>query len=176
VRESISPKGAGVFPLGNSIIRVREARLPDDEPAILSFINRLQDYEAAFEPARRRDRDFAVEHWRELQHRCAEKHGIMLIAEDEGKPAGWAFACDQNAELFVIEPERRHGYLAEIFVAQQARGKGLGRALIEGCESWARSRGHRLLTIAVLAKNLRAVRAYEGAGYSPYGITVRKYL
>src|SRR3569833_2102319 len=111
---------------------IRDARLPRDEPAILSFINALQDYEAAFEPARRRDPDFAVEHWLLLQLRCAEKHGIMLSAEDDGKPVGGAFAHDQNAELFVVEPERHHGFLAELYVAPQARGKGLGRALIDG--------------------------------------------
>ncbi len=37
---------------------VRDARLPQDEPAILSFITGLQDYEAAFEPNRRRDPGF----------------------------------------------------------------------------------------------------------------------
>ena len=62
-------------------MRIRHARLPADEPTILSFITGLQDYEAAFEPDRRRDPNFAAEHWRELQHRCAEKHGIMLIAD-----------------------------------------------------------------------------------------------
>ncbi len=75
---------------------IREARLPADEPAILSFINGLQDYEAAFEPDRRRDPNFSIEHWRELQHRCAEKHGTMLIAQDADKAAGWAFAYDQK--------------------------------------------------------------------------------
>jgi GNAT superfamily N-acetyltransferase len=157
-------------------MRIRHARLPADEPAILSFITGLQDYEAAFEPDRRRDPNFAVEHWRELQHRCAEKHGIMLIAEDAGRPMGWAFAHDQNAELFIVEPERRHGYLAELYVIQEARGKGLGRALIAGCEAWARERGHKLLMVGVLAKNPAAIRAYEGTGYAPYGITMRRYL
>jgi GNAT superfamily N-acetyltransferase len=76
----------------------------------------------------------------------------------------------------VIEAERRHGYLAEFFVLPQARGKGLGRALIEGCEAWARERGHKLLTIGVLAKNPSAVRAYEGVGYAPYAIHMRRYL
>ena len=155
---------------------VRDARLPRDEPAILSFIIGLQDYEAAFEPDRRRDPDFAVEHWRELQHRCAEKHGVMLIAEHDGKPVGWAFAHDQNAELFVVEPERHHGFLAELYVTPEARGKGLGRALIEGCEAWARTRGHKLLQVGVLARNGRAIRSYEGAGYAAYGITMRRYL
>jgi GNAT superfamily N-acetyltransferase len=155
---------------------IRETHLPGDEPAILSFIIGLQDHEAAFEPDRRRDPNFAIEHWRDLQHRCAEKHGVMLIAEDGGKPVGWAFAYDERAELFVVEPERRHGYLAELFLLPQARGKGLGRALIEGCEAWARERGHKLLTVGVLAKNPTAIRAYEGAGYAPYGITMRRYL
>jgi GNAT superfamily N-acetyltransferase len=159
-----------------STTSIRDARLPADEPAILSFITGLQDYEAAFEPDRRRDPNFAVDHWRDLQHRCAEKHGVMLIAEYDGKPVGWAFAHDEKAELFVIEPERRHGYLAELFVVPQARGKGLGRALIEGCETWARARGHRLLIVGVLAKNPGAIRAYEGAGYTPYGISMRRYL
>ena len=155
---------------------IRDTRLPADEPAILSFIIGLQDYEAVFEPDRRRDPSFAIEHWRDLQHRCAEKHGTMLIAEDGGKAVGWAFAHDQNAELFVVEPERRHGYLAELYVVPEARGKGLGRALIEGCEAWARARGHKLLQVGVLAKNVRASRSYEGAGYTAYGITLRRYL
>ena len=155
---------------------IREARLPSDEPAILSFINGLQDYEAGFEPDRRRDPDFAAQHWRELQHRCAEKHGIMLIAEDADKAVGWAFAYEQHGELFIVEPERRHGFLAEIFVSPEARGKGLGRALIEACEDWARGRGHKLLTIGVLAKNPGAIRAYQASGYAPYAITMRRYL
>jgi len=159
-----------------STTNIREARLPQDEPAILSFITGLQDYEAAFEPDRRRDPDFAVDHWRDLQHRCAEKHGIMLIAEDGAKPVGWAFAHDDKAEVFVVEPERTHGFLAELFLMPQARGKGLGRALIEGCEAWARERGHRLLTVGVLAKNPTAIRAYEGSGYSPYVTIMRRYL
>jgi GNAT superfamily N-acetyltransferase len=159
-----------------STTNIREARLPQDEPAILSFINGLQDYEAAFEPNRRRDPNFAADHWREAQHRCAERHGIMLIAEDAGKAVGWAFAHDEHGELFVVEPERRHGFLAEIFVMPDARGKGLGRALIEGCEAWARDRGHKLLTIGVLAQNQAAIRSYGGAGYSPYVNIMRRYL
>ena len=117
-----------------------------------------------------------MEHWRELQRRHAEKHGIILIAEDAGVPVGWAFAHDTTAELFVIDAERHHGTLAELYVVPQARGKGLGRALIEGCEAWARGRGHKLLTVGVLTKNPSAIRAYEGAGYTPYWVTLRRYL
>jgi len=141
----------------------------------------LQDYEAAFEPDRRRDPDFAGEHWRQLLRRHVQENGVILIAEDivpdvGAQPVGWAFAHDDTAEVFVVEAERKHGFLAELYVVPEARGKGLGRALIEGCEAWARARGHRLLTVGVLAKNPAAIRAYEGAGYAPYWITMRRYL
>jgi len=136
----------------------------------------LQDYEAGFESDRRRDPNFAIEHWRELQHRCAEKHGVMLVAELDGEAVGWAFAHDEKAEVFIVEPERSHGFLAELFLLPQARGKGLGRALIEGCEAWAKARGHRLLTVGVLSHNPTAIRAYEGAGYAPYVTIMRRYL
>ena len=155
---------------------IREIRLPDDEPIILSFLHGLQDYEAAFEPDRRRDPLWAAEHWREVQHRCAERHGVMLVAEEEGRTVGWAFAHDERAELFVVESERHHGYLAELYVLPAARGHGHGRALIAACEVWARGRGHSLLNVGVLANNARAIRAYEGAGYAPYTVTMRRYL
>ncbi len=160
--------------MGNAAIR--EVRLPRDEPAILGFISGLQDYEAAFEPNRRRDPDFPADHWRDAQHRCAQRHGIFLIAEQDGAAVGWAFAYEEHGELFVAAPERRHGFLAEIYVHPQARGLGHGRALIEGVEAWSRGRGHALLTINVLAQNARAIRAYEGAGYAPYTMTLRRYL
>jgi GNAT superfamily N-acetyltransferase len=162
--------------MGEMTAIVREAKLPADELAILSFIAGLQNYEAGFEPDRRRDSDFIADHWREVQHRCAEKHGAIFIAEESGKPVGWAFAHEMAGELFVTEPERRHGFLAEIFVLPEARGSGHGSHLIEACEGWSRGRGHKLLTISVLAQNMRAIRAYEGAGYAPYTVTLRRYL
>ncbi len=155
---------------------IRDARLPQDEPAILAFIAGLQDYEAALEPNRRRDPAFAADHWRDVQHRCAEKHGAMFVAETGRAPVGWAFAYEEHGELFVTEPERRHGFLAEIYVLPEARGRGHGSRLIRSCEDWSRGRGHACLTIGVLAKNARAIRAYEGAGFAPYTVIMRRYL
>jgi GNAT superfamily N-acetyltransferase len=157
-------------------LTIRDVRLPQDEPAILSFINGLQDHEAAFEPNRRRDPGFAADHWRDAQHRCAQKHGAMFIAEDAGRAVGWAFAYEEHGELFITEPERRHGFLAEIYVAPDARRAGHGKALIQACEDWSKARGHAVMTIGVLVGNQGAIRAYEGAGYAPYTVLMRRYL
>ena len=169
-------KGEGASDARPVIMTIRNARLPQDEPAILAFIRQLQDYEAAFEANRRTDPDFAADHWNQVRRRCAEKHGTLVIAEQDGNAVGWAFAYEEHGELFIAEPERRHGFLAEIYVAPSARGQGHGRALIQACEDWSRGRGHRLMTIGVLAANLRATRAYEGSGYAPYTLILRRYL
>jgi len=156
---------------------IRDVRLPEDEPAILAFLHGLQDYEAEFEPDRRRDPAWAVEHWQEALRRRSQRGGAMFIAEDEaGQPVGWAFAHDETNELFVVEAERSHGYLAELYVIPEARRGGHGRALIAACEGWAKARGHKILTVGVLAGNAQAIRAYEGTGFAPYNLTMRRYL
>jgi GNAT superfamily N-acetyltransferase len=134
----------------------------------------LQEHEAAFEGNRRLDAAFASDHWAVMRERA--KDGIILIAEVDGRTVGWALAHDGPGELFMTEAERRHGFLAEIYVEPAARGRGHGKALIAACEDWARARGHKLLMIGVLSQNTRAIRAYEGAGYTPYNLMLRKYL
>jgi GNAT superfamily N-acetyltransferase len=155
---------------------IRHARLPADEAAILDFISALQKYESGFEKNRRTDPDFRSEHWAVVQNRAKTHHGVILVAEDGGKVVGWAFAFEEEGEVFIEGTQRRHGFLAEIYVVPEARGTGMGRALIEGCEEWSRDRGHKALTINVLSNNHRAIRAYEGLGYAPYTVTLRKYL
>ena len=154
---------------------IRLARLPDDEPAILSFIQGLQDFEHAFEPNRRLDTYFIPEHWADVQAK-AKARGALFIAEDFGKPVGWAFLLDEAGDLFVREEERRHGFIAELFVEEKARGHGHGRALIQACAEWTKARGHSVLIINVLAKNGKAAAVYARDGFAPYNINLRKYL
>ena len=154
---------------------IRVARLPDDEPAILSFIWGLQKFENAFEANRRLDPAFAAEHWPVMKARAAER-GAIFIAEAAGKPVGWALVLDEPGDVFVEQPERRHGFIAELFVEDSVRGRGHGRALIAACEDWTRARGLKILIINVLARNDKAVAVYDRNGFAPYNLNLRKYL
>ena len=102
---------------------VRLAHLPDDEPAILSFIWGLQEFENAFEPNRRLDPAFGAEHWADVQVQVAMRVAIF-IAEHDARPVGWAFVVDEPGNLFVDEQQRRHGFIAELFVEVEARSSG----------------------------------------------------
>jgi GNAT superfamily N-acetyltransferase len=61
----------------------------------------------------------------------------------------------------------RHAHISVIATTEAAEGLGVGRALLEYAEDWARRRGHNLLTLNVFAANDRARRFYERAGLVP---------
>jgi GNAT superfamily N-acetyltransferase len=159
-----------------SALEIRAARLPDDEPACLSFIAGLQRHEHRFEPDRRIDPAVAEDYFAVLIKRVAEHQGRIFIAEMNGAAIGWAvFVVEQNA-IYVVEDERTYGYVAELFVNEEARGRGIGQALIAACEAQGRAHGLKLMMIGVLAGNRRTASIYAQAGYSPYATELRKYL
>ena len=85
----------------------------------------------------------------------------LLIAEDAGRPAGFAF-LEHHTDYFSGE---RHGHLGMIAVAETAEGRGIGAALLAAAETWARAQGYSKLTLNVFEGNARARRAYERAGF-----------
>jgi GNAT superfamily N-acetyltransferase len=160
---------------GQGMLTIREARLPEDKAAIFDFIVGLQRYEAGFESNRRLDATFAQEHFAELLPDSAQANRAVFIAEDR-RPLGWAVVYEQHGEVYIRAEERHYGFIAELFVVDAARGKGVGRALIEACEEWTRQRRLTTIRIAHLSGNTRAAAIYAEAGYFPYALHVRKRL
>jgi len=62
---------------------------------------------------------------------------------------------------------RPHAHISVIATTEDAEGTGVGRALLERAEAWARDRGMSLLTLNVFDGNARARRFYESAGFAP---------
>jgi GNAT superfamily N-acetyltransferase len=157
--------------------RIRRALLPEDKPALLGFIMGMQHFEKAIEPDRRVDGDVAEEFYADITERVVKKNGRILIAErTDGTAIGWAAACEAENEVYVEAAERTFGYIAELYVVEDMRGQGVGRALIAACEAWSKERGHKVLTIGVLVRNTRAHAVYRRAGFDDYVTMLRKYL
>jgi GNAT superfamily N-acetyltransferase len=57
--------------------------------------------------------------------------------------------------------------IKRMYVAPDARGRGLGRALLEALEDLARERGYAVARLDTGAKQPRSQRMYERAGYAP---------
>jgi GNAT superfamily N-acetyltransferase len=157
-------------------LTIRDACWPQDEWAAVSFIDGLQKFEHQFEPNRRIDPQVGHDYFAILMGRVAESEGRVFIAEDQVGPVGWAVFLVEKDAVYIVEKERRVGYVAELFVKEDARGTGAGKLLLEACELEARSRNLKVLMIGVLGKNTRARTVYLAAGFGAYSEDLRKYL
>jgi GNAT superfamily N-acetyltransferase len=103
-----------------------------------------------------------------LQHAAEDNHAVF-VADDEGRVAG-----------VVTASERRHftgareAYVGELVVAGDAEGRGIGRALMDAVEEWARSRGLARVSLETGAANAGARRFYAALGYAEDDVRLSK--
>lgn len=60
-------------------------------------------------------------------------------------------------------------HLISMWVSPEARGHGIGEALIESVADWARSHGLKQLALDVVEENDRAIALYRRKGFKPTG-------
>lgn len=72
-------------------------------------------------------------------------------------------------------PASRHVADIGLMVAADWRRRGVGRALMQGAEEWARNAGVRKLELHVLPNNEAAIALYESLGYEREGVRRNHY-
>ena len=76
-----------------------------------------------------------------------------------------AVTCERDARVKVSHV----GKIVGMMVEPPARGRGVGRALLEACIARARERGLLMLTLSVTSDNAAAVDLYARTGFVRYG-------
>jgi RimJ/RimL family protein N-acetyltransferase len=100
---------------------------------------------------------------------CAEsddgsEQRTFVLVDDEGQWLGLTLVRrDHDAPGGAV--------LNGMWVAPHARGRRGALALTDACVSWAKARGLRELTLAVVAGSESALRAYRAAGFVVRGET-----
>jgi GNAT superfamily N-acetyltransferase len=87
----------------------------------------------------------------------------VVLAEDDERPIGFALFF-HTFSTFVGRPGI---YLEDLFVVPEARGRGVGRALLTHLSRLAVERGCGRVEWAVLDWNAPAIRSYQSLGAVP---------
>jgi ribosomal protein S18 acetylase RimI-like enzyme len=122
-------------------------------PSLLEFASPAWDDAAAFAPGLRDVLARAV--------RAQGPQSTVLVAEGaEGTPLGF---ISLRVGKDVVGAAR--GHVADLAVIADARRMGVGTALMEAGEAWARDRGLPALSLDVWSSNKRALAFYQRLGY-----------
>lgn len=142
--------------------RLREAE-PSDAAALLT-LKRSLDRETRFmliEPDERTEtaEDVATE----LGRIAETGNAVILLAEADDEVIGYVEAVGGRY--------RRARGTAYVVIGVLARmsGRGIGGALLDALEHWARRSGIHRLELTVMEQNDRAIRLYERRGFLPEG-------
>jgi phosphinothricin acetyltransferase len=105
----------------------------------------------------------------ELERKLAERDGRLLVAEREGEVVGWAgiAAYDDPAEYYAGVAE------VAVYVRRDARGRGVGRALLEAIADEAARHGRHKLTAKIFTTNETSIGLFRRCGWRDVGIHVR---
>jgi GNAT superfamily N-acetyltransferase len=136
---------------------IREANL-DDSGAIFALV---EQFATSFEPNRQ---SFTLC----MSHLVPDESARLLVAEYDGKVVGYCLGFDHYAPY----ANGRVSWVEEITVRAELRRKGIGRALMDAFEEWARSRGSRLVSLATR----RTASFYVALGYEESAVYFRKLL
>jgi ribosomal protein S18 acetylase RimI-like enzyme len=97
----------------------------------------------------------------------ASGRGHLLLAEEEGRAIGYAMVSLIGGQVTLTTGDRM-AELETLSVAEDQRGQGVGRALMDAAYAVMRELGVTEVMLYVLEGNDGAVRFYERLGLQPY--------
>jgi GNAT superfamily N-acetyltransferase len=134
-------------------VRIAPAR-PDDVGTLFALVRGLAEYERLSHLVSGREDD--------LRQELFGAHPVIesVLAWDGEQAVGFALYF-HNYSTFLA---RRGLYLEDLFVVPEARGRGIGKALIAHCARVAVTRGCGRFEWTVLDWNESAIRFYRSLG------------
>ncbi len=144
-------------------------------PADRDFLHTLADRLADFDRPSWRSREQIAEGDRRALDDALDNPQPatqLFVAELEHSPAG----CLLMWTLEDYFSRQWHAHISVIAVTKSAEGQGVGRALMDYAEGWAKDRGHQSITLSVFEGNRRAQALYERVGFSVEMRRMTKHL
>jgi ribosomal protein S18 acetylase RimI-like enzyme len=100
---------------------------------------------------------------------------VSLVAKLDGNVVGFITA-EVIDETHPLAQPVRYARMGGVCVAPSARGRGIGRSLVQAAENWAVERGAVEFRLTVWKFNGSAIDLYESMGFATRSFTMSKCL
>lgn len=142
-----------------------------DVTAVLPMVQAVCDFHRALEPARYDFLpDIAARYALWLPRRAADPHSVFLVAEQSEAPVG--FIVGEVLDEIPIYTVKRYGFIHDLWVEPAARGRGIGRALVQRALDRFAAMGVSQVRGDTAWTNQAARRLVGTLGFAPSTVTV----
>jgi L-amino acid N-acyltransferase YncA len=141
-------------------LTIRDANV-DDAAAIARIYNQgIEDRLATLETQFRTPEERAE--WLAAR---GPRHPVLVAVDDDGEVLGWG-------SLNAFNPRPAYDHVADfsVYVAREARGRGIGDGLLTALETCARDLGYHKLVLAAFPDNAAGMHLYKRHGFATVGI------
>lgn len=111
-------------------------------------------------PGFRVDRLFLADYERQLRAALRNPYEAMWVVEEDGRAEGFLWAA-----IITTLVEEKLGYIKNVYISPERRGRGWGQLLVRRAEDWMRTMAVRKSALDVTCSNRAAVALYERCGY-----------
>lgn len=149
---------------------------PKDALQVEECIVELHDFLRAIDSKVAEGKTIGKKYLEYLLVECAATNGKIFVCEKHDEIAGMVCVLASVRSDSPDEEDYEYAFISDVVVLAGHRGKGLGKALLQHAEDYARLNGAQLLRINVLARNDVARNLYAGYGFQENEITFQKRL
>ena len=100
----------------------------------------------------------------ELERMMGDEQKPIFVFDDDGRVLGYAFCVMTEVKDHRLLQDVKSLYIDDICVDEQARGRGVGRALYEHVHNYARQTRCHNITLNVWTGNEAAISFYRNMG------------
>ena len=145
-------------------MRIRDARA-DDWPQVSDLLAELGRPDV-------REDDDEPRHGEAFARYLERGDALALVAEEDGELLGFV-DLEFRQRLNFLTPQ---AWVPDLVVSERARGRGVGRALLEAAEQLANERGCWGMTLESATWREGSHAFYERVGWSPTGVSFTRPL
>ncbi len=147
-------------------VELRKLNWRRDRAAVLGF--QYEIYETNF-PGCIVDDTFIRDYSLTLRDALRNPNDSLLVLEKDGQVVGFVWMSLVSTLLDTCV-----GYIKNIYVARELRGRGYGRMLLEAADEWFQTHGATKATLDASVDNEQAVGLYEHVGYRTTRLRMEK--